>query len=227
MYNRVPREKLWGALREYDVDGRLLLAVKSLYSCSEVCVLVGELNHNCSSLVLDSDKGVCYHHSSSQSTIQWLDRQSWIDTAESRRWSQLVASSSNVYFCGRLGTTSIFSGPNPWKSGRKSRPTLFDFTKRQPVVAEKHIKTFLWTSHQKKVFMILWEKFIGKSAQKLFGQVWGNSGKSPSHPQKFACSDTCAWSRHGVESAEQSELSVHCEVFWVLLGLLSRDLLQR
>jgi len=29
-HNRVPREKLWGALREYSVDDRLLLAVKSL-----------------------------------------------------------------------------------------------------------------------------------------------------------------------------------------------------
>jgi len=36
-YNRVPREKLWGVLREYGVDGRLLLAITSLYSCSEIC----------------------------------------------------------------------------------------------------------------------------------------------------------------------------------------------
>ena len=34
----VPREKLCGVLREYGVDGRLLLAIKSLYSCSEVRV---------------------------------------------------------------------------------------------------------------------------------------------------------------------------------------------
>ena len=41
-YDRVPREKLWGVLQEYGVDGRLLLmAVKSLYSCSEICVNVG------------------------------------------------------------------------------------------------------------------------------------------------------------------------------------------
>jgi len=39
--DRFPREKLWGALREYGFDGRLLLAVKSLYSCSQVCVGVG------------------------------------------------------------------------------------------------------------------------------------------------------------------------------------------
>jgi len=31
-YDRVPCEKLRGVLREYGVDGRLLLAVKSLYS---------------------------------------------------------------------------------------------------------------------------------------------------------------------------------------------------
>jgi len=40
-YDRVPREKLWEVLREYGVDRRLLLAVKSLYSCSEVRVCVG------------------------------------------------------------------------------------------------------------------------------------------------------------------------------------------
>jgi len=32
--DRIPREKVWGVLREYSVDGRLLLAVNSLYSCS-------------------------------------------------------------------------------------------------------------------------------------------------------------------------------------------------
>jgi len=31
-----------------------------------------------------------------------------------------------------------------------------------------------------------------KLHKKLFGQVWGNSGKNPSHPQKFACSYTYA-----------------------------------
>jgi len=34
------------------------------------------------------------------------------------------------------------------------------------------------------------EKIWATGAQKLFGQVWGNSGKNPSHPQKFACSYT-------------------------------------
>ena len=39
-YARLPREKLWGVLQEYGVDGRLLLACRSLYSCSEVFVRV-------------------------------------------------------------------------------------------------------------------------------------------------------------------------------------------
>jgi len=40
-YDRVPREKLSGHLREWSVDGRQRLSVKSLYSCSEVCIRVG------------------------------------------------------------------------------------------------------------------------------------------------------------------------------------------
>ena len=58
-YDRVPREKLRVVLPEYGVDGCLLLAVKSLYSCSKVCVRVGRVKSG--SLVLDSDKGVCCH----------------------------------------------------------------------------------------------------------------------------------------------------------------------
>ena len=38
VYGRVPRENLCVMLRECGADVRLLLAVKSLYSCSEDCV---------------------------------------------------------------------------------------------------------------------------------------------------------------------------------------------
>jgi len=41
------------------------------------------------------------------------------------------------------------------------------------------------------------ENLQAKGSQKLFGQVWGNSGKNPLHPQKFACSctyDLVRWS---------------------------------
>ena len=36
--DRVPRDKLWAVLLEYDVKGQLLAATKSLYKQSEVCV---------------------------------------------------------------------------------------------------------------------------------------------------------------------------------------------
>jgi len=39
---------------------------------------------------------------------------------------------------------------------------------------------------------LLEKMFVQKVAQKFFRQVWGNSGKNPLHPQKFACSYTCA-----------------------------------
>jgi len=64
------------------------------------------------------------------------------------------------------------------KSGHKWRPTF----------AEKYMNTSSGRSHQKKVFMVfVGENVYVKVAQKLFGQVWGNSGKNPSHPPKFAC----------------------------------------
>jgi len=55
--DRIPREKLCWVLREYDVNGRLLMTLKPLYSCSKVYVrfdgaksqpfiYVTELNHN-------------------------------------------------------------------------------------------------------------------------------------------------------------------------------------
>jgi len=37
---------------------------------------------------------------------------------------------------------------------------------------------------------VLEEMLTQRVAQKLFGRVWGNSGKNLSHPQKFACSYT-------------------------------------
>ena len=39
-YDRVPRDMLWSVLREFGIDGQLLVAVKSLYKCPNVCVRV-------------------------------------------------------------------------------------------------------------------------------------------------------------------------------------------
>jgi len=63
-YNRVPHEKLLGVLWKCSVDGCMLLAVKSLYFCSNVFIHFDSINHSLH-FVLDSDKGVCCHHSSS------------------------------------------------------------------------------------------------------------------------------------------------------------------
>jgi len=44
--------------------------------------------------------------------------------------------------------------------------------------------------HTKKILIIfVADNFLAKVAQ-LFWQVWENSGKNPSYPQKFACSYT-------------------------------------
>jgi len=39
-------------------------------------------------------------------------------------------------------------------------------------------------------------KFVDKSRTTTFRQVWGNTGKNPLHPQKFAC--TCTYVAHNI-----------------------------
>ena len=55
---------------------------------------------------------------------------------------------------------------------------------------------FFWVHTKQGLYDICRWKFVGKVAQKRFGQVWVNSGKNPSHPQKFACSYTYAREYH-------------------------------
>ena len=43
VYDRVNREALWQALRMYDVGGKLLNGIKSIYSNSLACVRVKEV----------------------------------------------------------------------------------------------------------------------------------------------------------------------------------------
>jgi len=47
-------------------------------------------------------------------------------------------------------------------------------------------------------------KKVSKVTQKLFGYVWGNSDKTPSHPQKFTCSYTYTSSLATNETAEST-----------------------
>ena len=42
-YDRIPRDKLWAVLLEYDVKSQLLDTIKLLYKQSEVCVRVDDM----------------------------------------------------------------------------------------------------------------------------------------------------------------------------------------
>ena len=110
-----------------------------------------------------------------------------------------------VLICWKSGENPWKSGQNfrksrqnTWKSGRKWRSTFFDFKKWHPTFAEKHMKTFSLRGHIKRGLYesLLWEKIWKKKSHKLFEKVWENSGKNPSHPQKFACSYTCGSGQH-------------------------------
>jgi len=65
VHDRVPLEKRLGVLWEYGVDGRLLRQVTVFLLTIDV--LVGGVNSQPFTLILDSDKGVRCHHSSSYS----------------------------------------------------------------------------------------------------------------------------------------------------------------
>jgi len=71
------------------------------------------------------------------------------------------------------------------KSLQKWRPTWFDLKKRRPTLAESHEDLFL--------------EVISKMWTQVFGQLWGNTGKNPSHPQNLACSYTYEYNSHESE----------------------------
>jgi len=66
-YDLVPCEKLWGVLQVYSVDGRCYWPSSHCIPDQKFFSVSGELNHDRSPLVLDSDKVVCCHNSFSQS----------------------------------------------------------------------------------------------------------------------------------------------------------------
>jgi len=62
----------------------------------------------------------------------------------------------------------------------------FDFNKWRPTFAEKHMKTyFLVVISQKGFYDLCGRKCVDKVAQKLFGQVWGYSGKILNSPKNL------------------------------------------
>jgi len=90
--------------------------------------------------------------------------------------SLLTMSNPLVQWCRRRGckrTPKIFIcrkfGQDPWKSGQKWPPTLFDFKQWRSTFAEKHMKTFNWSSYRKGLHDLCGRKFVGKVVQNLFG----------------------------------------------------------
>ena len=73
------------------------------------------------------------------------------------------------------------SGQNSWKSGQNWRQQFFRKTNEDLFFGGHTKKRSSWS---------LWEKICRWSCTITFGQVWGNSSKKPSHPQKFSCSYT-------------------------------------
>jgi len=100
-YDRVPCEKLWEVLREYGVSGRLLLAVKSLYSCSKVCFCVGEL--------ISTVRSGCWNPTrvSVLSPLLFIVYINWIYS--SRRGCHCWKLQDQLFaFCGRFGSACSF-----------------------------------------------------------------------------------------------------------------------
>jgi len=62
-----------------------------------------------------------------------------------------------------------------------------------PNLCRKTHEEFSFGGHTNEGLYDLRErKSVGKCRRNLFGHLWGNSDKNPSHPQKFACSYTYA-----------------------------------
>jgi len=86
----------------------------------------------------------------------------------------------------------IFDSLKIWAKVLKIRvkmaPNVFWLQKMAPNICMKTHETLLWRLHQKEFFMIfVGENLQAKVAQKLFGQVWGNSRKIL-HPRNLPAS---------------------------------------
>ena len=74
-YDRVPRKKLSGVLRESGFAAACYWPSSHCIPAQMFVSVSGKLNHDRSTLVLDSDNGVCCHRSFSYSPLHELDRQ--------------------------------------------------------------------------------------------------------------------------------------------------------
>ena len=109
------------------------------------------------------------------------------------------------------------SGQNPWKSGQKWRPMLFEFKKWRPMFAEKQMKAFLEVrGHTKMVFSswFLWEKICRqKSHNNFLGKFEEILAKS-FEPQKI-----CTYT-YGCKCAR---MRFHCANGLVVLRSFARE----
>jgi len=87
--DRVPCEKLWLSKAFPGLRSGHLISAQKFVSVSK------ELNNDRPPLVLDSDQGLCCHHSFSESTSMCIE---WTVTAGSTRVSQLGAARLTLYF---------------------------------------------------------------------------------------------------------------------------------
>jgi len=132
-YDRVLRDKLWRVLQEYDIDGQLLLVIKSFYCQPEVCVRVN--GKKWKPFYVVSSKGAFVF--SPLQNLHELDRQvqpnqrvchDWKPQVQSsvvRRWFVLISSTESGLQRASLQLHVTFLG---WKS---ALPKLRYFIFRQ------------------------------------------------------------------------------------------------
>ena len=89
---------------------------------------------------------------------------------------------------------------NNLKMLAKMAPNVVCFWKMGTKGMQNHTKALFDGHPEGKCSWSVWKEIFTQGvARKLFGQVWGNSGKNLSHPQTFACYYTylCMWVSKG------------------------------
>ena len=84
---------------------------------------------------------------------------------------------------------------------------------------QKNTRRSFFGGHTKKCLHDLcWRKFVSKIAHKTFRASLGNSGKNPSHSQKFACSSPYDERRLRIHcpllKEERGKRSCHASILW-------------
>ena len=123
---------------------------------------------------------------------QWCRRRGCKCTPKSfdllKIWANLLKSGDNPQKFGRISKNLGKILESPGKSGTQRCLTSKNGAQ---LLQKKHMKTwFFWGHIKKSLHDFCGRKFVGKSCTNrvLFRQVWENSGKNPSQPQKCACS---------------------------------------